>query len=214
MAAAAGSSAAPGPPRPAEEAPVVTGPGDAMAARAAGRGRMRAAHADREHAVDALQAAYVVGRLTKDEFDARVGQALAARTYADLAAVTADIPAAPPAVPAPRRPRPAGPPSVRKVAIRCACTVLAVELLLVLLILAVPIYGTVDLAILVNLGGLPLAWDRVLVAWRADRARRLPPRPAPGAPAVDDDRGGAAGPDLARCQARRDVPARAGLRLA
>jgi Domain of unknown function (DUF1707) len=40
-----------------------------------------------------LKAAFVAGRLTKDELGARVGQALASRTYADLAAVTADLPA-------------------------------------------------------------------------------------------------------------------------
>ena len=38
-------------------------------------------------------AAFVQERLTKDEFDLRVGRALASRTYADLAALTADIPA-------------------------------------------------------------------------------------------------------------------------
>ena len=43
--------------------------------------------------IDTLKAAFVQGRLAKDEFDARVGQAFASRTYADLAAVTADIPA-------------------------------------------------------------------------------------------------------------------------
>ena len=60
---------------------------------AAGRGRLRASHADREHAIDMLKAAFVHGRVTKDELDARVGQAFAARTYAELAVVTADIPA-------------------------------------------------------------------------------------------------------------------------
>ena len=39
-----------------------------------------------------LKAAFVQGRLTKDEFDLRVGQILASRTYADLDALTADIP--------------------------------------------------------------------------------------------------------------------------
>jgi hypothetical protein len=34
-------------------------------------------------------------RLAKHEFDLRVGQALASRTYAELAAVTADIPVGP-----------------------------------------------------------------------------------------------------------------------
>jgi hypothetical protein len=43
--------------------------------------------------IGALQAAFVQGRLAKDEFDARVGQALAVRSQAELAAITADIPA-------------------------------------------------------------------------------------------------------------------------
>jgi hypothetical protein len=41
--------------------------------------------------IDALKAAFVHGLLAKDEFDVRVGQVLA--TYADLDALTADIPA-------------------------------------------------------------------------------------------------------------------------
>jgi Domain of unknown function (DUF1707) len=55
-------------------------------------GRLRASHADREQAIGVLKAAFVQGRLTKDEFDLRVGQVLASRTYADLGALTADIP--------------------------------------------------------------------------------------------------------------------------
>jgi hypothetical protein len=61
----------------------------------ADHGLLRASHADREQVIDTLKAAFVQGRLAKDEFDARVGQAFAARTYADLAAVTDDIPAGP-----------------------------------------------------------------------------------------------------------------------
>jgi hypothetical protein len=53
---------------------------------------MRAAHADREQAITVLKAAYAQGRLTKDELEARAGQAFASRTYAELAALTADIP--------------------------------------------------------------------------------------------------------------------------
>ena len=60
--------------------------------RAAPPGRLRASHVDREQVVSTLQAAFVQGRLAKDEFDARVGQALAARTRAELAVITADIP--------------------------------------------------------------------------------------------------------------------------
>ena len=54
---------------------------------------MRASHADRERVVGILKSAFVQGMLAKDEFDLRVGQAFAARTYAELAAVTADLPA-------------------------------------------------------------------------------------------------------------------------
>ena len=40
-----------------------------------------------------LKAAFVQGRLAKDEFlDLRVGRVLTSRTYADLAALTADVP--------------------------------------------------------------------------------------------------------------------------
>ena len=76
----------------------MSGPGD-QTAGAEGRdhGDLRASHADREQVVSALKAAFVEGRLTEDELDARVGQVYASRTYAELAevtaAVTADIPA-------------------------------------------------------------------------------------------------------------------------
>jgi len=53
---------------------------------------MRASHADREQVIDMLKTAFVQGRLAKAEFDLRVGQVLASRTYADLGALTADIP--------------------------------------------------------------------------------------------------------------------------
>jgi hypothetical protein len=59
---------------------------------AAGRDRIRAGHADREQVVEALKDAFVQGRLTRDELDARADLALAARTRAELAALTADIP--------------------------------------------------------------------------------------------------------------------------
>jgi hypothetical protein len=54
--------------------------------------QLRTSHADREQAIGVLKAAFVQGRLTKDEFDLRVGQVFASRTYADLGALTADIP--------------------------------------------------------------------------------------------------------------------------
>ena len=48
---------------------------------------------DRDHAIDVLKVAFVQGRLSMDEFDARIGQVLTSRTQAELAMVTDDIPA-------------------------------------------------------------------------------------------------------------------------
>jgi Domain of unknown function (DUF1707) len=79
---------------------MATGPEDESAA--VGRDRLRAGHADREQVIGTLKAAYVQGMLAKDEFDLRVGQAFASRTYADLAALTADLPAMPPVAQPPK----------------------------------------------------------------------------------------------------------------
>jgi len=62
---------------------------------AVGRDQLRAGHADREQVIEALKDAFVRGRMTRDELDVRAGRALAARTRAELAALTADIPAFP-----------------------------------------------------------------------------------------------------------------------
>jgi hypothetical protein len=70
-------------------------PGDERTAAAGGRGRMRASRADRERVIELLKVAFVQDRLTQDELDTRVGLALASRTYADLADLTADIHAGP-----------------------------------------------------------------------------------------------------------------------
>ena len=72
---------------------MIAGSGDnAAAARGRGDGRLRVSRDDREQAVELLKTAFVDERLTREELDARVGQALASRTRADLTAVTADIP--------------------------------------------------------------------------------------------------------------------------
>jgi hypothetical protein len=78
-------------------------PGDETAA-APGCGHLRASHADRERVIDTLKATFVQGRLTKDEFDVRIGQTFASRTYAELAAATADIPAGLPSAQLLRKP--------------------------------------------------------------------------------------------------------------
>jgi hypothetical protein len=76
-------------------------------------GRLRAAHADRERAVDVLKAAFAEGRLTQDEYTDRVGLVHASRTYAELGALVADLPAGPlgTLAPAPLA-QPAPPPAV------------------------------------------------------------------------------------------------------
>ncbi|MFD7069088.1 DUF1707 domain-containing protein [Streptomyces sp. NPDC059913] len=53
--------------------------------------RMRASDADREAVVEQLREAAAEGRIDLDELDTRLGQALAAKTYADLAPLTEDL---------------------------------------------------------------------------------------------------------------------------
>jgi len=54
-----------------------------------------AATADRERTVGVIRAGFAEGRLSQDELDERVAQAYAARTYGELWALTADLPAGP-----------------------------------------------------------------------------------------------------------------------
>ncbi len=68
------------------------GAGDEMAAAG---GYFLASDADRDRVIDTLRAALTEGRLTGDEFGARVARTSGSRTYAELAAVMADIPAGP-----------------------------------------------------------------------------------------------------------------------
>ena len=69
--------------------PVTAGREDGTAGA---QGQLRTSRADRDQAIDVLKAAFVEGRLGKDELDLRVGQVLASRTYADLATLTSDVP--------------------------------------------------------------------------------------------------------------------------
>jgi hypothetical protein len=64
------------------------------------QGRIRAADADRERVAGTLSTAYSEGRLSREEYDARLDSALSARTYADLDRVVTDLPAAQATVPA------------------------------------------------------------------------------------------------------------------
>jgi DUF1707 SHOCT-like domain len=173
----------------------MTGPRDPAAA---GGDRLRAGHADREQVIEALKDAFVQGRLTRDELGARAGQALAARTGGELDALTADIPAAPAAIPAPARP-PA--PARRRPLVRAAagsgsCLVIAVA--------AVRLAGLADpgppgptpyhsfaplcflIALSAVLAALRFVVHGVSTSWEQ---RRSAPPPGPGGHSVDGGQG-------------------------
>jgi hypothetical protein len=102
-----------------------------------GGGHLRAGDADRERVMDLLTTAFTQGRLTGEEFDARTGQALAARTYGELDVLTEDIsgtptPDGPPGPPVPSQAKSARPPApmrrwrlARASAISVGCLALA-----------------------------------------------------------------------------------------
>jgi len=153
----------------------MAGPGDEIAAGASGRGRLRASHADREQVIEVLKAAFVQGRLDRDEFDLRVGRALASGAYADLTALTADI------TPARlTRARPLGPArksanKKKKAVAALACTSLAYPGLMAALPpipdgspFAVPVL----VIMFVLLGALATGWLLLLHAWLDKRAGR------------------------------------------
>jgi hypothetical protein len=56
------------------------------------RTQVRVSDADRDRAIAELSEHFGAGRLTKEEFDERTGQALQARTSQDLAALFTDLP--------------------------------------------------------------------------------------------------------------------------
>ena len=58
-------------------------------------GDLRASHDDRDRVVELLTGAAGDGRLTPEELDQRVGAALTARTYGELAALVSDLPGVP-----------------------------------------------------------------------------------------------------------------------
>lgn len=80
----------------------MVGPGDETGPGAGGEGPLPATRAGRDQVIAALKTAFVQGRLSKDEFELRLGQALA--IYAQLDTLTADIPAAAPDVPSQSEP--------------------------------------------------------------------------------------------------------------
>ncbi len=137
---------------------------------AAADGRLRASHADREQVIGTLKAAFVQGMLAKDEFDDRVGHALASRTYAELAALTADLPVKP--VEAVRDRPPMGNAAKAAICVAIAIAVPAVLTVatgLALFLVFIPFYFVALLA----------AGAQMLDSWHEKRSHPRPP-PPPG----------------------------------
>ena len=183
---------------------MTTGPQDEPAP--AGRGRLRASHADREQAIELLKAAFVQDRLDKEEFDARVGQAFVSRTYAELAAVTADIPVEPVAA----GPVPASTPArtLAKAARRSAICML-VAFALVGLVALTHSEGLAAMAFFPGVAAVIAASGflgyGVVDAWNERRSGgQLPPRPGRDGRGLEGGRLGRSGRDPALPRARHD----------
>ena len=183
----------------------MTGPHDPATA---GGERLRAGHADREQVIETLKDAFVAGRLTRDELDARARRALAARTYADLAALTADIPpapAVPPAAGLAGAPAPARPwPLARAAAKSGGCLVFAFAAVLFAANvldpdgLGNPYHPWSSLCAVAALFAVAAAvgflGNGVATSAEQRRSRgQLPPRPGPAGHALEGERRGGTG---------------------
>ncbi|WP_437045617.1 DUF1707 SHOCT-like domain-containing protein [Streptomyces sp. enrichment culture] len=73
----------------------MTAPSPEPSPRPAPPGALRASHDDREAVVERLRDAAAEGRIDFEELDSRLEQALKARTHAELAPLTADLPEVP-----------------------------------------------------------------------------------------------------------------------
>jgi hypothetical protein len=84
-------------------------------------GALRASHDDRDQVAEQLRVAAGDGRLSPGELDERLELALTARTYAELAALVADLPAAGTAAsPVPLSPVPGAPAAKDLVRLHCS----------------------------------------------------------------------------------------------
>jgi hypothetical protein len=151
-----------------------------------------------------LKAAFVQGRLDRDEFGIRVGQALASRTCAELAALTADLPAGLTAAQPPQHPRAQGEGRVlRPGLVLTVATVVYAGMWPVTFVLprSGPDHdphagvGLIMTATFFYLIFLLMAGTQILADWLDKRSgRQLPRGPAPGAGGQASQRPAAAGP--------------------
>ena len=168
----------------------MAGPGGDGTADNADRGRLRASDADREQVIEVLKAAFVQGRVTQDELDMRSGQAFTAQTYADLAVLTADLPAGitrarPPRERARAQTRPPGDRTVQKgLRIDAAATVVMVGAWAAVLLAHAenPAVGTLLIAVTFAWFGILILTGSVMLESRLQKrpGRQIPPRPGLG----------------------------------
>jgi hypothetical protein len=134
--------------------------------------------------IELLKVAFVQDRLTQDELDTRVGLALASRTYADLAELTADISSDSAA--AERAVEPASTPArTLAKAVRRSGICMLVALALVGFVALTNAASLLPPAIILGIAAVMAASGflgyGMVDAWQERRSRRqLPPRPGPG----------------------------------
>ena len=152
------------------------------------------------------------GMLAKDELDARVGHVLASRTYADLAAVTADIPAGVAAIRPPRtsaRGRTRKPVSKVKVVAWGASVISVLAALVAVAALLANNNQDSDVTLFFAsawtfIGASTIAWAAMAEARAQKRSRgRLPQGPASSAGGQASRRRASAGPGR---QLRQPIP--------
>ena len=143
----------------------MTEPGDQIAAAAV---PLQVTYFAREQVIRTLKVALAQGRLTEDEHDARVAQASASRSSAELDAVTADLPAG----------LLARPPAAKDVRIGVGAIIAAVGILVAIVLTNPDNYGAFMLALaaLATLIVAPVITVGLMVDVRHQKrsARRLP----------------------------------------
>ena len=182
---------------------MTAGAGDDRGPIVAGRGRLRASHADREQVIGTLKVAFVQGRLTKDELDARLGQTLASRTYAELAALTADLPLglAPSPAGQPTRARPASP--VAKMIAGSVLIVPAPAAVLAAFLTGSEAVGKFAIyAVMVSFLAWIVAGAQLISNWHDRRSRgHPPPRRSQRSRGIEGERNAGTGDGLMFCEA-------------
>jgi len=155
--------------------------------------------------VAVLKAAFVQGRLDGDELDARVGQAISARTYAELAVLTADLPGGTAVFRSARTPA--------QVMKKAACwsgvlLILAPAWLgIAVLIPSMPVSLAIFLAVMAVMAALGVFGYGIVDAVEARRSgRRLPSQPGRGGQGIEGGRPGREGPDPGPPGARAEPP--------